>query len=223
MTPGAWRELVDAYVGGRLSADAFKRRFAEAFAAAVAARAPTPAAVQELAYTVDAYAGDPMARGHDVADDEDLQRAARRALTLLPEEVGASATAAAPPQMTAEDLRAARARMQGAAISFGTVGAIGCAVAALWLAIGVLQFFAVAAQMQAVTDWGPAPSTLIAVPLAFIPIVGSIIAFFGAKDVWGWEPWLAALAFLALPLISLLGGGGMMRARMAGGGRGGPR
>ncbi|MDX2233308.1 MAG: hypothetical protein NW200_02305 [Hyphomonadaceae bacterium] len=217
MTPGAWRELIDAYVAGRLSADAFKRRFTEAFEAAVASRAPTPASVQDLAYTVDAYAGDPMARGHDVADDEDLLRAARRALSLLPED--ATAEAIAPPMdaLSAEDLRAARDRMRGAAIGFGAVGAAGCAVAALWIAIGVLQFFAVAAQIQSVSDWGPAPSTLIAIPLAFIPVVGSIVAFFGAKDVWGWEPWAAALAFLALPLVSLLGGGGVVRARMGGG------
>jgi hypothetical protein len=36
MTPLEWRALVDAYVGGRLSADTFKRRFVEAFEAAVA-------------------------------------------------------------------------------------------------------------------------------------------------------------------------------------------
>jgi hypothetical protein len=219
MTPAAWRELIDAYVAGRLSADAFKRRFDEAFQAAVAARAPTPAAVQELAYTVEAYAGDPTARGHDIADDEDLQRAARRALALLPADADAGATVAAGPAMSAEDLRAAHSRMRGAAIGFGAVGLAGCAVALLWLAIGILQFFAVAAQIQSVTDWGPAPSTVVSIPLAFIPIVGSAIAFFGAKDVWGWEPWLAARAVLLAPLVSLLGGGGVMRARMSGGGR----
>jgi hypothetical protein len=168
---------------------------------------------------VEAYAGDPMARGHDVADDEDLQRAARKALSFLPADAATTAPAGGGYAIPAEDIEAAQARMRGAAISIGTVGFAGCAVALLWLAIGVLQFFAVAAQIQGVTDWGPAPSTLIAIPLAFIPIVGSVIAFFGAKDVWGWEPWLAALAFLAIPLASLLGGGGVMRARMSGGGR----
>jgi hypothetical protein len=210
MTPAAWGELIEAYVAGRLSADAFKRRFDEAYAAAVAARAPTPAAVQELAYTVEAYAGDPTARGHDVADDGDLMRAARRALSALPAGV-------APPVGTADELEAARARMRGAAIGFGAVGAAGCIAALAWLTICVLQFFAVAAQIQSVTDWGPAPSTLVSIPLAFIPVVGSVIAFFGAKDVWAWEPWLAAVVFLALPVASLIGGGGVMRARMGGG------
>jgi len=220
MTPAQWRELIDAYVSGRISADAFKRRFNEAFASAVSARAPTPAPVQDLAYTVEAYAGDPTARGHDVADDEDLQRAARRALSLLPASVDAAPGAQPMPGATvsAEDMRAARDRMRGAAVGFGAVGAAGCAVALLWLAVCVLQFFAVAAQIQSVTQWGPAPSTLIAIPLAFVPVVGSVVAFFGAMDVWRWEPWIAAVAFLAVPLVSLLGGGGVIRTRMSGGG-----
>ena len=213
MTPAQWRELIDAYVSGRISADAFKRRFSEAFETAVATRAPTPPPVQELAYTVDAYAGDPTARGHDIADDEDLQKAARRALSLLPAEAGA-APEMTPSGVSPDDIRAARERMRGAAIGFGAVGAAGCFVGALWLAIGVLQFFAVAAQIQHFTNWGPAPSTIVAVPLAFVPVAGSVVAFFGAKDVWGWAPWLAAVAFLAIPLASLLGGGGLMRARM---------
>ncbi len=214
MTPAQWRELIDAYVCGRISADAFKRRFTEAFENAVTARAPTPAPVQDLAYTVEAYAGDPTARGHDIADDEDLQRAARRALSLLPMDAtpGAQPGAAVSP----DDMRAARERMRGAAVGFGAVGAAGCIVALLWLAIGVLQFFAVAAQIQHVTQWGPAPSTIIAIPLAFVPVVGSVVAFFGAMDVWHWEPWIAAVAFLAVPLASLLGGGGVMRSRMGG-------
>ena len=219
MTPAQWRELIDAYVSGRISADAFKRRFTEAFEGAVSTRAPTPAPVQDLAYTVEAYAGDPTARGHDIADDEDLQRSARRALALLPGDGAAGAQAAPGAGVSAQDMRAARERMRGAAISFGAVGAAGCVVALLWLAIGVLQFFAVAAQIQHVTQWGPAPSTLIAAPLAFLPVVGSVVAFFGAMDVWRWEPWMAAVAFLAVPLASLLGGGGVMRARMGSGPR----
>jgi hypothetical protein len=96
--------------------------------------------------------------------------------------------------------------MRGTVFRIGAVGGAGCLVALLWLTIGVLQFFAVAAQMQSVLDWGPAPSTLVALPIAFVPVVGSVTAFFGAKDVWGWAPWMAAVAFLAIPAISILGG-----------------
>lgn len=214
MTPAQWRELIEAFVSGRLSADAFKRRFNEAFAQAVVSRALTPACVQELAYTVEAYAGDPTARGHDVADDADLERAAARALAQLPETASAGAGVAAGPAIPAEEMRAAQERMRGAAISFGAVGLAGCAIMLLWLGVGVLQFFAVAAQVQAVTHWGPAPSTLVSIPLAFIPVVGSVIAFFGAKDVWEWQTWAAAVVFLVFPMLSLAGGGGVLRARM---------
>lgn len=208
-----WRELIEAYVSGRLSAEGFKRRFLDAHADAVRTRAPTHPAVQDLAYVVEAYAGDPTGRGNDVADDDDLLRAAKRALSALPEDVGAMAPGAARP--TEEDIRAAQAQMRGTVFRVGAIGGAGCLVALAWLAIGVLQFFAVAAQMQALTDWGPAPSTLVSIPLTFIPVVGSVTAFFGAKDVWGWAPWLSAVAFLAVPAITMFGGW----SQMARGGR----
>ena len=208
-----WRELIEAYVSGRLSADGFKRRFLDAHAEAVRTRAPTHPAVQDLAYVVEAYAGDPTGRGNDVADDEDLLRAATRTLSALPEDVGAVTPGVARP--TEEDIREARAQMRGAAVRVGAIGGAGCLVALAWLTVGVLQFFAVSAQVQSLTDWGPAPSTLVSVPVTFIPVVGSVTAFFGAKDVWGWAPWLAGVAFLAVPAITMLGGW----SQMARGGR----
>ncbi|MBL8557135.1 MAG: hypothetical protein JNM47_00320 [Hyphomonadaceae bacterium] len=201
-----WRELIEAYVSGRLSADGFKRRFLDAHADAVRTRAPTHPAVQDLAYVVEAYAGDPTGRGHDVADDDDLLRAAKRALSALPEDVDAGA----PGPATPEDIRAAEAEMRTTLIRAGAIGGAGCLFALAWLVIGVLQFFAVAAQLQSVTGWGPAPSTLVSVPVTFIPVVGSVTAFFGAKDVWGWAPWLSALAFLVVPAITLFGGWSQM-------------
>jgi hypothetical protein len=207
-TAPQWRELIEAYVSGRLSADGFKRRFLDAHAEAVRTRAPTHPAVQELAYVVEAYAGDPTGRGHDVADDDDLLRAAKRALTALPELDSAVTSGAAGP--TEEDIRNAQAQMRGAVFRVGAVGGAGCLFALAWLGIGVLQFFAVAAQMQSLTGWGPAPSTLVSVPVTFIPVVGSVTAFFGAKDVWGWAPWLSGLAFLAVPAITMLAGWSQM-------------
>ncbi len=203
-----WRELIEAYVSGRLSADGFKRRFLDAHAEAVRTRAPTHPAVQELAYVVEAYAGDPTERGNDVADDDDLLRAAKRTLTVLPELADAVTPGAARP--TEEDIRAAQAQMRGTVFRVGAVGGAGCLLALAWLGIGVLQFFAVAAQMQSLTGWGPAPATLVSVPVTFIPVVGSVTAFFGAKDIWGWAPWLSGLAFLAVPAIAMLGGWSQM-------------
>jgi hypothetical protein len=201
---GQWRELIEAYVSGRLSADGFKRRFLDAHAEAARQRAPTPAAVQELAYVVEAYAGDPTGRGNDVADDDDLRRAAERALRALPEEIGAGAPGPASP--SAEDIRDAEAQMRGAVFRVGAIGGAGCLMALAWLAVGVLQFFAVAAQLQSVLGWGPAPSTLAAIPAAFFPVLGSVTAFFGAKDVWGWAPWAAGLVFLLVPALAMIGG-----------------
>jgi hypothetical protein len=105
MTPLEWRALVDAYVGGRLSADTFKRRFVEAFEAAVAERASVPRSVQELYFTVEAYGGDPMGRGHDVADDAAMAEAARRALGQLAVEPALAQDPRIDEQERAESLR----------------------------------------------------------------------------------------------------------------------
>lgn len=202
MNAAEWRALIEAYVAGRLSADAFKRRFLEAFHAAAQTRALVPNAVQELAYTVDAYAGDPLARGADIAEDSDLEAAARRALAALPEVV--EEPAAAPPPIL--EPRIDREQARRVVFTTGALGATGCAFALAWLAIVILQFFAVAAQIQSITDWGPAPSTILAIPLAFVPVIGGVVAFFGAKDVWDWPFWGAALVFLLMPLLAIAGG-----------------
>ena len=76
---------------------------------------------------------------------------------------------------------------------------------------GVLQFFAVAAQLQGVLGWGPAPSTIAAIPVAFFPVLGSVTAFFGAKDVWHWAPWVAGVVFLFVPALTMLGGASQFR------------
>jgi hypothetical protein len=203
MTFVQWRELIDAYVSGRLSADAFKRRFLEAFQAAAAARAPVPAVVQELAYVVDAYAGDPTARGNDVTDDADLMGAARAALARMPAEPPPVGVEAGPARIDPEQ---ARAEVRRAAFTLGAFGVGGCLMMVAWLVIGILQLFAVSAQVQAELDWGPAPSTLAGLLLAFIPLIGGVVAFFGAKDVWGWDAWLAALVFFAFPIAAMVSG-----------------
>lgn len=209
MTAAEWRALVGAYVEGRIGADAFRRRFLEAFEFAARRGAFVPGPIQELFFVVEAYAGDPMGRGHAVSDDADLARAAQAALAAL----GEAAPSEAPPRpapirviVSGPGAGEARAQARRLGWSVGTVGALGCAAALGYLVIGVLQFFAAAAQIQSVTAFGPAPSTLIGLLLAFIPVVGSVIAFFGAKDVWNWHWAIAALAFLAAPALTYLGG-----------------
>jgi hypothetical protein len=232
MTPEHWRDLVDAYVSGRLSADAFKRRFTEAYDEAARTRAPTPSAIQDLAYVVQAYAGDPTARGHDVADDAALMDAALIALEALPapapiagETRAADERDPSPPVRPPEVIVHVHTgggpfgggpygggrgpetpHVRRAAFAMGAEGAVGCLAIIAWLLLGLLQFFAIAAQIDAVLGWGPAPSTIVAFPLAFVPIIGSAIAFFGAMDVWGWNVIVAGVVFLALPALSLFGG-----------------
>jgi putative Mn2+ efflux pump MntP len=82
---------------------------------------------------------------------------------------------------------------------------MGCAVFAAWIIISLLQLLAVAAQVQDVTQWNAVIATVVALVLTFIPVVGSVIAFFGAMDVWNWAPWLAALVFLTVPVIVTVG------------------
>ncbi|MBU6406548.1 MAG: hypothetical protein KGS44_05335 [Alphaproteobacteria bacterium] len=192
MDEGQWRDLIESYVAGRLSADSFKRRFLEAFAASRLA----PPAIQDLFFTVDAYGGDPLSRGHDVADDAALTIAARRCLLHL----APSANASTPPpqQPGVGSPRPALRAPPGVAAGLG----LGCLLIALWAAVGVLQLFAIAEQVDRVTALGPVISTLSASVLTFVPILGSVVAFFGAKDGWHWAPWAAALVFLALPITA---------------------
>jgi hypothetical protein len=210
MTPAQWAELIESYVAGRLSADSFKRRFTEAFGAAVAARARAPAGVQELAYVVEAYAGDPTARGHDVSDDHDMRGAAIAALRDLGAFAEGPGAAHTPPppredvRIESIDPEALRRQARTTAYTVGAIGAAGCGLALLYIGIGIVQLFAVAEQIQRVTDWGPVVATLGGFLLAFIPVVGGVIAYFGATDGWGWSNLVAGLVFFAFPITILL-------------------
>lgn len=200
-----WRELIESYVLGRLSADSFRRRFLEAFASASRA----PPAVQDLYFIVEAYAGDPTARGHDVVDDAELMLAARRALLRL-EPIAEEPPRSPPPYEEAggpEPMSAPwppRSGRRGPplqappGLAFGL--GIGCVLVALWFGVGVLQVFAIAEQVDRVAEIGPVLSTLAGLVMAFVPVLGSVIAFFGAVDGWGWPTWVGALVFLAFPL-----------------------
>lgn len=201
MSPAAWAELIASYVSGRLSADSFKRRFEEAFTIAVEQRLRVPAGIQALAYVVQAYAGDPMARGHDVADDADMMRAARAALAeLAPAQIDAPQDQVIIESIDPEAMRGQARRM---AFTVGAFGLAGCALALCYVGIGVLQLFAVADQIQRVTDLGPVVATLGGLALAFIPIIGGTIAYFGATDGWGWPNLVAGLVFFAFPVAIL--------------------
>lgn len=225
MGSSEWRALLTAFLEGRLSAATFAKRFSEAFDVVVKTRQPVPPRIQDLYFVVEAYAGDPMGRGHDVTDDQDLRAAAAAALAALPEAEPAYADEAAPggwaPDAAAQRPDAAggptiygpdprredmRKEVRRAAFTLGAFGAAGCLVILAWLTVGILQFFAASAQIDALLKLGPAPSAILGLFVAFTPVLGSIVAFFGAKDVWQWPTWGAALVFLVAPTLTLLGG-----------------
>lgn len=207
-----WAALISAFVEGRLGADTFKRRFLEAFASAARERRAVSPKVQALYFVVEDYAGDPMGRGHAVSDDADLLAAARAALIELhelappepatPPPTVETATPEPPPRVVVFGVGGGDEARRRIAVFSGA----GCVLGVAYVLVGVLQFFAVSAQMESLTGWGPAPSTIAGAVLAFIPIVGSVIAFFGARDVWDWAWPVAAAAFFAFPLAAYLGG-----------------
>ncbi len=194
MRPAEWRALIAAYLDGRLSASAFQRRFQDAWRAAEQSGAPQPIVIENLCAAVDAYAAiDPGPDG----DEADLRAAAEDALEDL--------DAAAAPERTfdrlraRDDMRRFQFRMQGCL-------GMGCLIALVWLALAALQVFAVSDQIQSALGWSAAPATFVGLVLAFVPLLGNVLAFFGAVDVWGWNAWIAGLVFFAAPAATLVSG-----------------
>ncbi len=70
----------------------------------------------------------------------------------------------------------------------------------LYLGLGLFQVFAI---MDGLNGW-IGLYWIIAVPvalvLAYIPIVGTVIGMFGAVTVWGWS-WLEAVSLFVGPLV----------------------
>lgn len=76
----AWRELIEAFVGGRMDAASFETAYVALYSKAAAAGLSIPYAADLLFYEVDAYCGDPELRGSEDIDDAQLLGAARKAL-----------------------------------------------------------------------------------------------------------------------------------------------
>ena len=54
--------------------------------------------------------------------------------------------------------------------------------------------------------FGPFLSTVFGFFLAFVPIVGNLLAFLDATQFRGWAPWVAAIVFFAAPFVTMLSG-----------------
>ncbi|MGE0045451.1 MAG: colicin immunity domain-containing protein [Hyphomonadaceae bacterium] len=198
MSPAEWRALIEAFMDGRLSAEAFVRRFLEARTAALRAGARLPGAIETLHHIVDEYVSGQQAANEYEPDETQLRQGARIALAELRED-GAAPTRTYDRARAREDMR----RFQ---IRVNQLAGVGCLIALAWLALCALQWFAVADQIRSYLGWSTAPAAVIGFVLAFIPIVGNVIAFFGAKDVWEWPVWAAAVVFFAAPAATFLSG-----------------
>lgn len=197
MTPADWRALIEAYLDGRLSAEAFMRRFVEAWRASAGR---VPRAVASLQSHVEAFEADVMdAREDGVVNDDELRQAAQRALSMLDEDQGPAVASHTFDRTRArEDVRRFQVQMSGC------VG-IGCVIALIWVALCILQIYFVSEWIQAEFEWGAWPSAVVGFILAFVPIIGNVLAFFGATQE-GWPMWLAAIIFFAAPAATLISG-----------------
>jgi hypothetical protein len=194
-----WRALIQAYLDGRLSAEAFARRFMEAWRAQRDARqAPIPNAIEVLFSTVEAFDGEAQMAGEEgVVNDDELRQAAQSALRNLSEE-----PTVAPHTF---DRTRAREEMRRFQLHMSGCAGIGCVIAAIWVALCVLQIYYVSEWIQTAFEWGAWPSAFVGFILAFVPIVGNVLAFLGATQE-GWPAWIAAILFFAAPAVTILSG-----------------
>jgi hypothetical protein len=195
MNAADWRALIEAYLDGRLSAEAFMRRFIEAW---TSSRATIPNAIAGLQPHVEAFeARVNEALEEGAVNDDELRQAAQRALANLSEE---------PPvaphtfdrTRAREEMRRFRVQMTGCA-------GVGCVIAFAWVALCVLQIYFVSEWIQQAFDWGAWPSAVLGFFLAFVPVIGNVLAFLGATQE-GWPTWLAAVVFFAAPAATMLSG-----------------
>jgi hypothetical protein len=195
MTSADWRALIEAYLDGRLSAEAFMRRFIEAWQTS---RASIPNAVANLQSHVEAFeARVAEEREEGAVNDDELRQAAQRALSNLGEDT--------PVSPHTFDRTRAREDMRRFEIRVQRLAGIGCLIAFAWVALCVLQ-------INYVIEWiytNAIPnvwlSAVIGFFLAFVPVIGNLLAFLGAMQE-GWPVWVAALIFFAAPAATLLSG-----------------
>lgn len=195
MSPADWRALIEAYLDGRLSAEAFMRRFVDGWRASGGA---VPRAIAAMQTTVEAFEADVLDAGEEGAvSDDELRQAAQRALANLDEE-----PLVAPHTFdrtrAREDMRRFQVQMRGCA-------GLGCIIALIWVALCVLQINFVIEWIHSNLIDNVWLSAIIGFFLAFVPIIGNLLAFLGATAA-GWPTWIAAIVFFAAPAVTLFSG-----------------
>lgn len=190
-----WRALIEAYLDGRISADGFARRFNEAWVAQANARVPFHPALTRLFGAVEQFSESEPDPEND--DDDDMRQSAQRALGELQQDADI-APHTFDRTRAREDMRRFQVQMSGCA------GA-GCLIIGLWVALCILQIYYVSEWIQEALGWGAWPSAVIGFILAFVPVIGNVLAFLGATQE-GWETWIAAIVFFAAPAATMISG-----------------
>jgi hypothetical protein len=195
MTIADWRALIEAYLDGRLSAEAFMRRFIDAWQNSPSAIPDAIVRLQPAGEAFEAQVAESQEEGA-VSDDE-LRQGAQRALLNLSEE----------PSYAPQTFDRARARqdMRRFRIQLTGCAGVGCIIALIWIALCILQIYFVSEWIQSAFDWGAWPSAVVGFILAFVPVVGNLLAFLGATQE-GWPTWVAAIVFFAAPAATLISG-----------------
>ncbi len=202
MTSAEWRALLEAYLDGRLSAEAFMRRFIEGWTAG----APLPRAIADLQVAVEAFEARVKEAGEEGAiNDDELRQATQRAFARLREEPAPSAHTF--------DRTRAREEMRRFQTNAQRIMGLGCVIALAWVALCVLQITFVSDWIRETTGWPTWPAAFVGFFLAFVPFVGNVLAFLGATEVWHWPGWVAALVFFAAPALTMLSGWSRWRRR----------
>lgn len=193
MSPADWRALIEAYLDGRLSPEAFARRFLEGVRSATGG----PQAIADLYPVVEAFEAEAQRADGQTTNDDDMRMGASRALSQLRDE----------PTIQPHTFDRTRAREEFRRFQVQMTGCagIGCAIAALWIGLCVLQIYYVSEFIQEQFDWGAWPSAVLGFILAFVPIIGNVLAFLGATQE-GWATWAAAIVFFAAPAATLISG-----------------
>ena len=196
MNAADWRALIEAYLDGRLSAEAFMRRFMDGWRDT---QGRAPRAIAELQVVVEAFEADVMAAMEDSqVNDDEMRRAAQNALSELNDD--------APATPHTFDRTRARDDIRRFSFQVGGCAGVGCLIALAWVALCVLQISFVSDYVQHVTGFSAWPSAFIGFFLAFVPIVGNVLAFLDAIELRGWPIWAAAIVFFAAPAITMFSG-----------------
>jgi hypothetical protein len=193
VSPADWRALIEAYLDGRLSPEAFARRFLEGVRTATGG----PRAIAELYPIVEAFEAEAQRADGGTTNDDDMRMGASRAHAALRDE----------PTIAPHTFDRTRAREEMRRLQFHMTGCAGagCAIVAIWIGLCVLQIYYVSEWIQSAFEWGAWPSAVAGFILAFVPIIGNVLAFLGATQE-GWAPWAAAIVFFAAPAATIVSG-----------------